>query len=78
VSNRVERPVFFENQILGAVDLTATVDHSRGQQSRHERYLHLWGIAQGLELISEDKDENGKKFKKITLAAGIAIDGTGR
>lgn len=78
MSNLIERPVFFENQILGAADLTAVVEHSRGQQARHNRYLHLWGIAQGLELTGEDKEENGEKFKKITLSAGVAIDGAGR
>ncbi|HEX8184277.1 MAG TPA: hypothetical protein VF747_05990 [Blastocatellia bacterium] len=78
MSNRIERPIFFENQILGAVDLTATVDHSRSQLARHERYLHIWGIAQGLGLVAEDKDQNGAKYKKITVTAGIAIDGTGR
>ncbi|HYP27455.1 MAG TPA: hypothetical protein VE262_12120 [Blastocatellia bacterium] len=78
MSNRVERPVFFENQILGAADLTATVDHSRGQLARHERYLHLWGIAQGLKLEAKEKEEGGKKYKQITLTAGVAIDGTGR
>lgn len=78
MSRVIERPLFFENQILGAADLTATVEHSRGQQARHQRYLHLWGIANGLELSAEDDEENGQKFKRITLSAGVAIDGTGR
>ncbi len=78
MSNGIERPLFFENQILGAADLTAVGDHSRAQQARHNRFLHLWGIAQGLELSGEDKEENQVKFKKITLSAGVAIDGTGR
>jgi len=78
VSTAIERPLFFENQILGAADLTATVEHSRGLQARHERYLHLWGIAYGLELSGEDDEEDGEKFKRITLSAGVAIDGNGR
>jgi hypothetical protein len=79
VSNRVERPLFFENQILGAADLTAAVDHERGQQARHDRFLHLWGIAFGLELTGEDKKtETGIAFKEVKLSAGMAIDGTGR
>jgi len=75
VSKQIERPIFFENQILGAADLTAAVEHSRGQQARHNRYLHLWGIANGLEISVEDNED---KSKTLTLSAGIAIDGTGR
>jgi hypothetical protein len=78
VSSAIERPVFFENQILGAVDLTATVDLARGQQARHNRYLHLWGIAYGLELEKQTDKDKGDPFIKITLKAGLAIDGTGR
>jgi hypothetical protein len=78
VSNRIQRPVFYENQILGAADLSAAVEHGRGQDARHNRYMHLWGIAVGLELTAEDKNENGEKIKKITLSAGVAIDGNGR
>ncbi|HEY9284392.1 MAG TPA: hypothetical protein VIP46_13130 [Pyrinomonadaceae bacterium] len=78
MSSAIERPLFFESQILGAADLTATVEHSRGQEARHNRYSHLWGIASGLELSGEDDEEGGEPFKRITLSAGVAIDGTGR
>ena len=47
-----ERPAFFEGQILAAADLTSAVDYGRGQAARHERYLHDWGIAEGLELTT--------------------------
>lgn len=78
MSTGIERPLFFENQILGAADLTAAVEHSRGQEARHNRYSHLPGIAYGLELSGEDDEEDGEKFKRVTLSAGVAIDGTGR
>ena len=45
-----ERPAFFEGQILAAADLTSAVDYGRAEVARHERYLHDWGIAEGLEL----------------------------
>ena len=44
----IERPTFYEGQILAGADLNAAVDHARGQLARHERYLHLWGVAEGL------------------------------
>ena len=79
MNNRIERPLFYENQLLSAADLTAAVAYSRGQQARHERALHLWGIAQGLALDSKDKQTlTGTPYKEITLLPGMAIDGTGR
>lgn len=77
MSSAIERPVFFENQILGAKDLTAAVDLGRGQQARHNRYLHLWGIAAGLELTSKKDPDRADKVK-ITISPGMAIDGRGR
>jgi hypothetical protein len=74
MSNRIERPVFYESQILGAGDLNAAVDHDRGAQARHNRYLHLWGVANGLELQGKPADG----VVSVTLTAGMAIDGTGR
>ncbi|MGA9770385.1 MAG: hypothetical protein WBV94_15205 [Blastocatellia bacterium] len=75
MSNQIERPIFFENQILGAADLTVAVEHSRGQQARHNRYLHRWGIAFGLDI---GKADNPDQTRTLTLAAGMAIDGQGR
>jgi hypothetical protein len=74
-----ERPAFFEGQILAAADLTSAVDYGRAQVARHERYLHSWGIAEGLGLITTPKtDTSGNKYVEVTLDKGVAIDGTGR
>jgi hypothetical protein len=79
MTDKIERPVFYEGQILGADDLTATVDAAGGRLTRHERYLHLWGIAYGLELSGKDKQTaKGAAYKEVTLSAGMAVDGTGR
>jgi hypothetical protein len=79
MSNSIERPVFFEGQILSANDLNTAVQYGRNQQARHERYLHLWGIAAGLELSGKDKkDAQGKAYVEVTASAGLAIDGWGR
>ncbi|HMF54728.1 MAG TPA: hypothetical protein VK619_00085 [Pyrinomonadaceae bacterium] len=77
--SNIERAIFYEGQILSASDLTTAVESSRNQQARHERYLHLWGIARGLELTGKEKtDTGGKKYQEVTLSAGVAIDGRGR
>jgi hypothetical protein len=75
-----ERPAFFESQILAAADLTSAVDYDRGQLARHERYLHSWGVADGLTLTCASKTDpsSGKDYVEVTLDKGFAIDGTGR
>jgi hypothetical protein len=79
MGNMIERPTYYEGQMLGGGDLNAAVDHARGQMARHERYLHLWGIAEGLELVGEArKTSTGVDYKEVTVKAGIAIDASGR
>ena len=79
MSDRIERPVFYEGQILGAADLEASVQYDRGQLARHERFLHLWGIAGGLELTGQKKTlASGAPYQEVQLEAGMAVDGTGR
>src|SRR5882724_1773128 len=70
MSATIERPSFFEQQILAADDLDAQVDYSRNALARHERSQHIWGVVEGLALT---KDTNG-----FTVGPGIAVDGTGR
>ena len=75
----IERPSFYEGQILAGADLNAALDHARGQAARHERYLHLWGIAEGMNLKAEDKKTAaGVAYKEITVTAGMAVDASGR
>ena len=82
MSDPVARPVFFEGQILGAIDLQETVEYSRGRDARHARYLHTWGIASGLDLTKKPKQleisGNTFDYNEIWLSPGIAIDGRGR
>jgi hypothetical protein len=75
-----QRPVFFEGQYVAATDLDATVSHARDRAARHDRYLHEWGIAEGLALTTEDATDptTGARFVTVTLQPGVAIDGTGR
>lgn len=82
MSDPIARPVFFEGQILGALDLQDSVEYSRGRDARHSRYLHTWGIATGLELSEKGKqlEISGTTFdyKEISVSPGMAIDGRGR
>lgn len=75
----VERPSFYEGQVLAAADLEASVAHARGGLARHERYHHTSGIVTGLALTGEDRaDDAGTPYQDVTLEAGIAVDPGGR
>jgi hypothetical protein len=68
----IQRPEFFESQVLAAADLAEIVRYARNQLARHERLLHEWGIVQGLTLRLDTQTSD------LTLQPGAAIDGTGR
>ncbi|OLF10184.1 hypothetical protein BLA60_17220 [Actinophytocola xinjiangensis] len=74
------RPTFLEGQVLAAADLAATVEHARGAAARHARHLHDWGIAEGLELVTDNRTDaaTGARYVEVSVAAGLAVDGTGR
>ncbi len=68
----VERPVFFDGQRLTAADLTAVQDYQRELRWLHNRSLHTWGIAFGLEVIAKRGD------RAVTVQMGYALDCLGR
>ena len=74
------RPAFHEGQVLASADLSATVEYARAAAARHARYLHEWGIAEGLGLVTASRTDpaTGARFAEVTISAGTAIDGTGR
>jgi len=74
-ANQTQRPKFFEEQYLGAADLTAAVDYGRVQQARHVLGAHTWGIAIGLTL-KETPQAGGAV--SVHLLPGYAWDGYGR
>lgn len=81
MSNGPQRPNFFEGQILAANDLQLSVQSARAGLARHGRYLHTWGIAEGLQLTPTERetgDTPPKKYVDVTLSPGLAVDGTGR
>src|SRR4051812_1195167 len=79
MADLIERPIFYEGQILAPDDLGGSLEDARDQLARHERYLHLWGIATGLELVTEPKTTaEGDSYKAVTVNPGAAIDPSGR
>lgn len=74
-TEQTQRPKFYEEQFLGAADLTAAVDYGRIQQARHALGAHMWGIAAGLQL-KETPQPGGAVT--VHLLPGYAWDGYGR
>ncbi len=74
----IARPVFAENQILSAADVNAIVSHARGSRARHDRFLHSWGVADGLQLQAQPRTDTTTSYVEVTLLPGMAIDGAGR
>jgi hypothetical protein len=78
MSDLVQRPRFFEGQVLAADDLAAGLDYSRAQAARHNRLAHDWGLVDGLDLIGTAVPGSAVFHLVVTVSPGLAIDGTGR
>ena len=78
MADPVQRPRFFEGQVLAAEDLTAGLDYTRAQAARHNRLVHRWGIVSGLTLTATTRTGSGASWVEVSVSAGMALDGTGR
>lgn len=78
MADPVQRPRFYEGQVLGADDLTAGLDYTRAQAARHNRLVHRWGIVSGLSLTATPRSSAGASWIEVSVSPGMAIDGTGR
>ncbi|MFC4502849.1 MULTISPECIES: hypothetical protein [Streptomyces] len=73
------RPEFHEGQILAADDLSAVVRYGRDAAARHQRHLHTWGIASGLEVTLRPRVGSGSdEYKTVVVGAGTLVDPSGR
>jgi len=66
-----QRPNYFAGQYLLEDDFLLEQKYHIDRQRRHNRLLHVSGIAEGLK-VSPDED------KKVKVSAGTAIDSQGR
>lgn len=66
-----QRPNYFAGQYLLEDDFKLEQKYHIDRQRRHNRLLHVSGIAEGLK-VSPDED------KKVKVSAGTAIDSQGR
>jgi hypothetical protein len=67
----LERPVFFDGQLLAATDLSAIFDYHREMRWLHNRTLHGWGIALGMKVDGDAGD------RTVTVTPGYALDCAG-
>lgn len=75
----VQRPTFYEGQIVSAADLNFLLENARIGLAQHERYLHTPGIAFGLQLVGTARNTlGGDAYQEIVVQPGLALDGNGR
>ncbi len=75
----VQRPTFYEGQIVSAADLNSLLETARIGLAQHERYLHIPGIALGLQLVGTARNTlGGDEYQEIVVQPGLALDGNGR
>lgn len=75
----VQRPTFYEGQIVSAADLNILLENARAGLAQHERYLHTPGIAVGLQLVGTARNTlGGDAYQEIVVQPGLALDGNGR
>ncbi|MFE3200652.1 hypothetical protein [Embleya sp. NPDC059237] len=66
------RPRFFARQVLAAAELNDVVAVERSRRWLHNRVLHGWGVALGLEVTG------ARGGKRVAVGAGYALDALGR
>jgi hypothetical protein len=65
---QLERPEFFDGQRLEPADLEAVYAYHRDVRWLHNRSLHSWGIAVGLNIAGAKGD------REVTVTPGYALD----
>ncbi len=65
---KLDRPAFFDGQLLGAADLMVVYDYIRELRRLHNRSLHNWGIAAGFAVTGKEGD------RVVTVGPGHALD----
>jgi len=66
----LQRPNYFDGELLSAADLRAEQEYFLAQARRHNRYLVGWGVVHGL-------DVNAASTQQLIVAPGLAIDCAG-
>lgn len=79
MASAVQRPTFYEGQIVSAADLNSVLETARTGLAQQERYLHTPGIALGLQLVGTARNTlGGDAYQEIVVQPGLALDGNGR
>lgn len=74
-TNQTQRPRYYEDQYIGADDLSQAVEYGRVQVARHALGGHTWGITLGFELL--ERERSGGVID-VYVTPGYAWDGFGR
>jgi len=70
----IERPRFFNGQMLTDTDLKSGQDYAIEKNKLHNRYLHGWGVVCGLKVKCYPCCEGHGSSGKVVVEPGYAID----
>ncbi len=72
MADPIKRMHYFDHQFLRVEDFTCEQDYHIAMRRLHNRSLHTWGVAKGLDLsITKDKSQ-------VKVSAGVAVDQDGK
>lgn len=66
----LQRPNYFDGQLLTAADLRAEQEYFLARARRHNRYLNGWGVVHGLQVSAASGTQ-------LVVTPGVAIDCAG-
>lgn len=70
----IQRPRFFNGQLLTDVDLKTGLDYVIEKNKLHNRYLHGWGVVCGLKVKCYPCCQGHGSSGKVVVEPGYAID----
>ncbi|MFN2462111.1 MAG: hypothetical protein ABR591_15765 [Candidatus Velthaea sp.] len=76
--NFVDRPSFFEGQVLSASELELVVDYARNALETHDAVAHTWGVVDGLQLQTQPAGARDGTPVALVVSPGLAVDQLGR
>jgi hypothetical protein len=72
MADPIKRVNYFDHQFLHADDFSDEQKYHISMRQHHNRLLHTWGIARGLDLSFKTGEPSA------TVSEGVAVDGNGR
>lgn len=74
----IDRVRYYDGEFLRAFDFSDEQTYHMEMRRRLNRYLHLYGIVQGLQLSEDVQGTGATAVHQVSILPGVAIDAFGR